>query len=81
MAGGFIVLEDVECKSKFGAFSWQVCTPDGNCRTARVSELFVYDNFIRVPVDSVAAGDICALSGLDDVMVRALYPSAGPSPQ
>ncbi|OAE21085.1 hypothetical protein AXG93_3661s1100 [Marchantia polymorpha subsp. ruderalis] len=47
----------------------KVCTPDGNCRTARVSELFVYDNFIRVPVDSVAAGDICALSGLDDVMI------------
>ncbi|KAL3698888.1 hypothetical protein R1sor_012964 [Riccia sorocarpa] len=47
----------------------KVCTPDGNCRVAKVSELFVYENFARVPADSVAAGDICALSGLEDVQI------------
>ncbi len=47
----------------------QVCTPDGACRPARVSELFEYDNFIRVPAEVVEAGDICALSGISDVLV------------
>ncbi|GJP44439.1 hypothetical protein CLOM_g3845 [Closterium sp. NIES-68] len=47
----------------------KICTPDGNCRVAKVVELFVYDNFARVPVDDVEAGDICALSGLPDVQI------------
>ncbi len=47
----------------------QICTPDGACRPARVSELFEYDNFIRVPAEVVEAGDICALSGISDVLV------------
>ncbi|CAI5504014.1 unnamed protein product [Closterium sp. Naga37s-1] len=47
----------------------KICTPDGNCRVAKVVELFVYDNFARVPVDNVEAGDICALSGLPDVQI------------
>ena len=34
-----------------------------------MSELFVYDNFSRVPVDIVQAGDICALTGLSDVSI------------
>jgi predicted membrane GTPase involved in stress response len=34
-----------------------------------VSELFEYDNFIRVPAEVVEAGDICALSGISDVLV------------
>ena len=34
-----------------------------------MSELFVYDNFSRVPVDVVQAGDICALTGLSDVSI------------
>jgi GTP-binding protein len=29
----------------------------------------VYDNFVRTPVDRVEAGDICAVSGLDDVRI------------
>ena len=48
----------------------KVCLPDGSCRAARIAELLVFDNFIRVPAESVAAGDICALSGLPDVQVR-----------
>ena len=34
-----------------------------------MNELFEYDNFIRVPADMVEAGDICCLSGIDDVLV------------
>ena len=42
-------------------FSWffQICTPDGSCRPGKVNELFVFDNFTRVPADFVDAGDIC----------------------
>ncbi|CAM6127588.1 unnamed protein product [Calypogeia fissa] len=47
----------------------KVCTPDGNCRTVKVNELFVYDNFSRVPAEEVEAGDICALSGVSDVLI------------
>jgi GTP-binding protein len=41
----------------------------GKVRAAKVNELFVYDNFARVPVDEVAAGDICALTGISDIMI------------
>lgn len=34
-----------------------------------MSELFVYQNFSRAPVESVSAGDICAVCGIDDIMV------------
>ena len=34
-----------------------------------MNELFVYDNFNRVPVDEVESGDICALTGISDIMV------------
>ena len=52
-----------------GCSSVQICTPDDRCRNAKVNELFVYDNFIRVPAEVVEAGDICCLSGIDDVLV------------
>ena len=38
-------------------------------RQGRVAELYVYDNFARVPAESVLAGDICALTGLGDVTI------------
>ena len=41
----------------------------GKERFGKVNELFVYDNFARAPVDDVAAGDICALTGLGDVTI------------
>lgn len=58
-----------------GCSNVQVCTPDDRCRNAKVNELFEYDNFARVPADVVEAGDICCLSGLDDVLVlfRTIY--------
>lgn len=42
---------------------------DAKPQTGRIAELFVYDNFARTPVDEVAAGDICALTGLGAVSI------------
>jgi GTP-binding protein len=49
----------------------QICTSlePGKCRQGKVAELFVYDNFARVPVESVSAGDICALTGIADISI------------
>ncbi|KAK1366210.1 Elongation factor family protein [Heracleum sosnowskyi] len=47
----------------------RVCTPDDACRFSKVSELFVYEKFYRVPVESVEAGDICAVCGIDDIQI------------
>lgn len=58
-----------------------VCTPETSPRNGRVGEIFVYDNFARKPVDSVAAGDICAVSGLEDVSIGETLCEAGnPTP-
>lgn len=46
-----------------------ICKPEANSRNGKVSELFVYDNFSRAPVDSVEAGDIAAVCGLSDVSI------------
>ena len=46
-----------------------MCTPDKNCRFGKVSEVFVYENFMKVPAETVEAGDICAVCGIDDVLV------------
>jgi predicted membrane GTPase involved in stress response len=42
----------------------------GKVRPGKVNELFVYDNFSRVPVEEVQAGDICAMTGISDIGVR-----------
>ncbi|CAO2822206.1 unnamed protein product [Amaranthus hypochondriacus] len=47
----------------------KVCTSEDSCRYARVSELFVYQKFSRAPVDSVDAGDICAVCGIGDIQI------------
>ncbi|KAM6568412.1 hypothetical protein CsatB_016397 [Cannabis sativa] len=47
----------------------KVCTSEDSCRFARVSELFVYDKFLRAPVESVEAGDICAVCGINDIQI------------
>ncbi|KAK9157252.1 hypothetical protein Scep_003826 [Stephania cephalantha] len=47
----------------------KVCTTEEACRYGRISELFVYENFNRVPADTVEAGDICAVCGISDVMI------------
>ncbi|KAK7856938.1 putative elongation factor typa-like svr3 [Quercus suber] len=45
----------------------KVCTTEDSCRYARITELFVYEKFIRVPAERVEAGDICAVCGIDDI--------------
>lgn len=53
-----------------GFLSGSGCAADNEKpRAGRVAELFVYDNFSRVPVEQVEAGDICALTGLADVAI------------
>lgn len=47
----------------------QVCTSEDSCRFGKVSELFVYDQFNRVPAERVEAGDICAVCGINDIQV------------
>uniref|UniRef100_A0A383VSI0 Elongation factor Tu, chloroplastic n=1 Tax=Tetradesmus obliquus TaxID=3088 RepID=A0A383VSI0_TETOB len=39
----------------------------GKVRPGKVNELFVYDNFSRIPVEEVQAGDICAVTGIQDI--------------
>ena len=46
-----------------------LCLPGAEPRKGKITELFVYDNFNRVPVDKVIAGDICCLTGLGDVSI------------
>lgn len=41
----------------------------------------MYDNFSRVPADSVDAGDICAITGLSDVSIgETVCDKANPQP-
>eukprot|EP00192_Tetraselmis_astigmatica_P009211 CAMPEP_0117661198 /NCGR_PEP_ID=MMETSP0804-20121206/7412_1 /TAXON_ID=1074897 /ORGANISM="Tetraselmis astigmatica, Strain CCMP880" /LENGTH=687 /DNA_ID=CAMNT_0005468055 /DNA_START=254 /DNA_END=2317 /DNA_ORIENTATION=+ len=51
--------------------SYTICTPEGlengEKRTGRITELFIYNNFDKVPVASAQAGDICAFTGMPDV--------------
>ncbi|MED6181968.1 putative elongation factor TypA-like svr3, chloroplastic [Stylosanthes scabra] len=47
----------------------KVCTSEDSCRYGRVSELYVYDKFSRVPAESVEAGDICAVCGIGDIQI------------
>lgn len=47
----------------------KVCTTEDSCRYARITELFVYEKFIRVSAERVEAGDICAVCGIDDVQI------------
>lgn len=47
----------------------RICTSEDECRFGRVSELFVYEKFSRVPAEIVEAGDICAVCGIDDIQI------------
>lgn len=47
----------------------RICTSEDACRFGRVSELFVYEKFSRVPAEVVEAGDICAVCGIEDIQI------------
>lgn len=47
----------------------RICTTDDACRFGKVSELFVFEKFFRAPAESVEAGDICAVCGINDIQI------------
>ncbi|XP_002989923.2 putative elongation factor TypA-like SVR3, chloroplastic [Selaginella moellendorffii] len=47
----------------------KICKPDEADRVGKVSEIFVFENFAKVPAVKVVAGDICAFAGINDVMI------------
>jgi GTP-binding protein len=54
--------------------------PDGATRSGKVGEVFVYKDFKRTDVESVGAGDICAIAGLENVMIGETIMGAGAEP-
>jgi GTP-binding protein len=55
-----------------------VCRSDNEaCRAARVSEVFVYKDFARQPVENAQAGDIVAIAGLGDTSIGDTVCQAG----
>ncbi|KAK9810279.1 hypothetical protein WJX72_007818 [[Myrmecia] bisecta] len=42
---------------------------DEKAKPGKIGEVFVYDNFNRVPAGRVDAGDICAITGLGEVSI------------
>ncbi|CAL1385080.1 unnamed protein product [Linum trigynum] len=66
---GRIAIGRVHAGSLRRGMDVRVCTSEDTCRFARISELFVYEKFFRVPVESVEAGDICAVCGIDDIQI------------
>jgi GTP-binding protein len=78
---GRIALGRVQTGSVTKGMGIRIGTPDSAPRAGRINELFVFDNFIRTAVDKVEAGDICAVSGLDDVRIgETLMDTAGGVP-
>jgi GTP-binding protein len=43
--------------------------PGGEQKRGKITELFVYDNFIRTPAEEVSAGDIGCFTGIGDVSI------------
>lgn len=46
-----------------------VAKPDGTYKMKKVSQCYIYRGMKRVAVEEVHSGDICVLSGLDDVTI------------
>eukprot|EP00667_Euglena_gracilis_P002880 EG_transcript_2884 len=66
---GRIALGRVQSGVMKRALAVTICTPETTPRNGRVAEIFVYDNFARKAVETVTAGDICAISGLETVSI------------
>ena len=66
---GRIALGRVRAGTMKKATGVKIGVPGKDARAGRIGEVFVYNNFVRTAVDSVGAGDICAISGLEDVMI------------
>ena len=46
-----------------------VTQPEKSMGKQKVTDLYVFDNFKKTPVAKVAAGDICGVAGMGDVMI------------
>lgn len=66
---GRIAIGRVHAGSLRRGMDVKICTSEDACRFGRVSELFVYEKFSRVPAETVEAGDICAVCGIDDIQI------------
>ncbi|XP_059298594.1 putative elongation factor TypA-like SVR3, chloroplastic [Lycium ferocissimum] len=66
---GRIAIGRVHAGSLRRGMDVRICTSEDACRFGRVSELFVYEKFSRVPAETVEAGDICAVCGIDDIQI------------
>ncbi|MCD7470360.1 putative elongation factor TypA-like svr3, chloroplastic [Datura stramonium] len=66
---GRIAIGRVHAGSLRRGMDVRICTSEDECRFGRVSELFVYEKFSRVPAETVEAGDICAVCGIDDIQI------------
>jgi GTP-binding protein len=58
----------------------KIGVPGKDARAGKINEVFIYNNFVRSPIDSVGAGDICAIAGLEDVMIGETIMVEGASP-
>jgi len=54
--------------------------PGSDARNGKIGEVFVYKNFQKEIVEEVSAGDICAVAGLDDVMIGETIMADGAEP-
>ncbi|XP_060209420.1 putative elongation factor TypA-like SVR3, chloroplastic [Lycium barbarum] len=66
---GRIAIGRVHAGSLRRGMDVRICKSEDACRFGRVSELFVYEKFSRVPAETVEAGDICAVCGIDDIQI------------
>ncbi len=46
-----------------------ICAPDSEPRKGKVSELFVFENLGRQPVEEASAGEIVSVAGLDELSI------------
>ena len=58
----------------------KIGVPGEPSRNGKINEVFIYNNFVRNAIDSVGAGDICAIAGLDDVMIGETIMAEGAAP-
>ena len=77
---GRIALGRVNAGTISKAQGIQLGIPGGDARNGKINEVFVYQNFQKTTVDSVSAGDICAVAGLDDVMIGETIMAGGAEP-
>ena len=77
---GRIALGRVRAGTMSKSTNVKIGVPGKDARNGKVNEVFVYNNFVRTGIDSVGAGDICAIAGLDDVMIGETIMSDGAEP-